>query len=66
MILWIGSINLHRTGKHQQHPYGYYLSAMKYFDPDFLSKGLSAVQNLLLIGRFGIYHHIGKFIELES
>lgn len=60
MILAIGSIPLYRTGKHRHHPYGYFLSAMKHLEVEFLSKGLDSIQDLLLVSRFGIYHHIGR------
>ncbi|KAH8645932.1 fungal-specific transcription factor domain-containing protein [Tricladium varicosporioides] len=62
MILAIGSVTLHRTGNHPFHPFGYYVSAMQHFDSNFLTNGLSSIQDLLLIGRFGIYHHIGTSI----
>ena len=61
MILAISSVIPYRKQTHQQHPFGYYLAAMQYFDPLFLSTGLSGIQDLLLICRFGIYHHIGEF-----
>ena len=59
MILAVGSVIPYRKGLHQWHPFGYYLAAMKYFDPKFLTRGILAIQDLLLICRFGIYHHIG-------
>ncbi|KAL3484913.1 fungal-specific transcription factor domain-containing protein [Aspergillus germanicus] len=62
MILAIGSIHGFRRGTHEHHPYGYYLSAMHHFTAPILSRGLESIQDLLLIGRFGIYHHIGTSI----
>ncbi|KAL4898362.1 Zn(II)2Cys6 transcription factor [Aspergillus ambiguus] len=62
MIIAIGSVPLYRTGKHHFHPYGYYLTAMRYLEADFLSKGLDSIQDLLLVSRFGIYYHIGTSI----
>ncbi|CEL11578.1 hypothetical protein ASPCAL14679 [Aspergillus calidoustus] len=62
MILAIGSIHGFRRGTHEHHPYGYFLSAMHHFTAPILSRGLESIQNLLLIGRFGIYHHIGTSI----
>ncbi|KAL4747771.1 hypothetical protein BDW72DRAFT_209390 [Aspergillus terricola var. indicus] len=62
MLLAIGSIHPFRRGSHQGHPYGYFLSAMQHFQSDSLSQGIQSIQDLLLIGRFGIYHHIGTSI----
>lgn len=65
MILAIGSVMLYRNGEFDTHPYGFYLSALKYFDDAFLAGGLYSIQDLLLVGRFAIYHHVGKFMSLE-
>ncbi|XRM43485.1 hypothetical protein ABZX51_006660 [Aspergillus tubingensis] len=62
MILAIGAIPLYRAGKHQYHPYGYFLSALKHLEEGFLLKGLESIQDLLLVSRFGIYYHIGTSI----
>ncbi|KAJ5331443.1 hypothetical protein N7476_001226 [Penicillium atrosanguineum] len=62
MILAIGSVLPYRNGEVEHHPYGYYLSALKYFDDGFLSGGLASIQDLLLVGRFAIYHHVGTSI----
>lgn len=59
MILAIGSVISYRNGATLHHPYGYYVSAMKYLDDSFLARGLESIQDLLLIGRFAIYYHIG-------
>ncbi|KAJ1332966.1 transcriptional regulatory protein GAL4 [Microdochium nivale] len=62
MVMAIGTIMPYRRGVCPHHPFGFYLSAMRYFDATFSSSNLSAVQDLLLIARFGIYHHIGTSI----
>ncbi|KAL4876986.1 fungal-specific transcription factor domain-containing protein [Aspergillus karnatakaensis] len=62
MILAIGSIHSFRRGSHPWHPYGYFLSAMQHSKSDILSRGIRSIQDLLLVGRFGIYHHIGTSI----
>lgn len=62
MLLATGSIQSYRRGSHQWHPYGYFLSAMQHFKSDFLSRGIQSIQDLLLVVRFGIYHHIGTSI----
>lgn len=59
MILAVGSVVPYRNGVIEHHPYGFYLSAMKYLDDSILSKGLESIQDLLLVGRFAIYYHIG-------
>lgn len=59
MILAIASVVPHRQGVHGKSPFGYYLAAMDNFDVNFLACGISAIQDLLFISRFGIYHHIG-------
>jgi hypothetical protein len=62
IIVALGSIQPHRTGSHQCHPYGYYLSAMQNFDRFVVRDGLNPIQDLLLLTRFGIYYHIGTSI----
>ncbi|ETS81542.1 hypothetical protein PFICI_06544 [Pestalotiopsis fici W106-1] len=62
MILAIGSLIPFRRGLSQSHPLGFYLAAMRHFESSFLARGLSAIQDLLLIWRFGIYHHIGTSV----
>lgn len=60
MILAIGATTLYRHGLHDSHPYGYYLSAMDHFNLDLFSQSsLDCIQNLLMIGIFGIYYNIG-------
>jgi hypothetical protein len=43
-------------------PYGYYLAAETYLTNISLIKDPDAIQNLLIIARFGMYHHIGTSI----
>ncbi|KAH8889040.1 hypothetical protein GQ53DRAFT_690791, partial [Thozetella sp. PMI_491] len=62
IILSIGSVVPYRTGTHHGHPFGYYLSALKNLDTNFLAHGLASIQDLILVCRFGIYHHIGTSI----
>ncbi|KAH0379823.1 gluconolactonase, partial [Aureobasidium melanogenum] len=59
MIFAIAAVTMHRQGKIREHPYGYYLSAMRYLGQIPHTKGKEGVQNLLLVARFGIYHHVG-------
>lgn len=66
MILAIASVLPYRQGTHSHHPYGYFLSAMQHLDDGVLSMGLRSIQDLLLVGRFGIYHHIGKLVSFLS
>ena len=47
---------------HPQHPEGYYRAALQHLGPEFLTRGVESIQDLLLIGRFGVYHHIGTSI----
>ncbi|KAL5344040.1 hypothetical protein BJX70DRAFT_393459 [Aspergillus crustosus] len=62
MLLAIGSIHPFRRGSHPCHPYGYFLAAMQHSKSDILSRGIQSIQDLMLVGRFGIYHHIGTSI----
>lgn len=66
MILAIGSVLSYRNGATMHHPYGYFVSAMKNLDDSFLARGLESIQDLLFIGRFAIYYHIGKSILPRS
>jgi hypothetical protein len=61
MILAIGAVVPHRKGLHSNHPYGYYLSAIRAFRPNLNpSAGLRCILDLLLITRFGVYYNIGQ------
>ncbi|KAK8055969.1 transcriptional regulatory protein [Apiospora rasikravindrae] len=46
-------------GDSSEHPYGYYLAAQEYVGSIPLVGSVEAIQNLLLVCRFGMYHHIG-------
>lgn len=59
IICAIASVIPYRTGAHPQHPGGYYRAALHSIGPQLLTRGLDSIQDLLLIGRFGVYHHIG-------
>src|SRR5688572_1454529 len=59
IICAISSVIPYRTGQHSQHPGGYYRAALQKIGPHLLTRGLDSIQDLLLIGRFGVYHHIG-------
>jgi hypothetical protein len=60
MIYALASIIPYRNGLQHQHPEGYYMAALQYLDSDFLSRGMHSLEDLLLIGRYGIYENIGK------
>lgn len=62
MVLALGSVHPYRRGQHQRHPFGYYLSAMRNFGRFVIRDGIEPIQDLLLLARFGIYHHIGTSI----
>jgi hypothetical protein len=59
MIFAIAAVTMHRNGRIREHPYGYYLSAMRHLGRIPHTTGKQGVQNLLLVARFGIYHHVG-------
>ncbi|KAL8290680.1 hypothetical protein RB597_008765 [Gaeumannomyces tritici] len=59
IICAIGAVIPYRNGQHGQHPEGYYQAALQHLDSAFLTRGLDSIQDLLLICRFGVYHHIG-------
>ncbi|KAG5657965.1 hypothetical protein KAF25_006916 [Fusarium avenaceum] len=62
MICATGSVLPYRNRTHDRHPEAYYNAALQYLGPQFLTRGLESVQDLLLICRFGIYHPIGTSI----
>ncbi|KAH8726122.1 fungal-specific transcription factor domain-containing protein [Phaeosphaeriaceae sp. PMI808] len=59
MVFAISSTTRYRAGLSTEHPSGYFLAAERYLDTIPLIKDVDAIQNLLLIARFGMYHHIG-------
>ncbi|KAF4449371.1 hypothetical protein F53441_7350 [Fusarium austroafricanum] len=62
MICAIGAVLPYRNRLHHRHPEAYYNAALQYMGPEFLTRGLDSVQDLILICRFGIYHPIGTSI----
>jgi hypothetical protein len=66
MVFAISETTRHRAcqgaGADTGHPYGYYLAAESYLASIPLIKDPDAIQNLLIIARFGMYHHIGTSI----
>lgn len=66
MIFAISDTTRHRAcrnhSQNAEHPYGYYLAAEGYLHGMPLIKDAEAIQNLLLIARFGMYHHIDASI----
>ena len=62
MIYAIASVMPYRRGDHPQHPAGYYMSALRYLDRQFLTRGFRSVEDILLICRYGIYENIGTSI----
>lgn len=59
IICAIASVIPYRTGLHTQHPGGYYHAALQNIGSQLLTRGLDSIQDLLLIGRFGVFYHIG-------
>ncbi|KAF2162500.1 hypothetical protein M409DRAFT_27123 [Zasmidium cellare ATCC 36951] len=59
MVFAVGSVRTFRDGLTEHHPYGYFIAAQKHLKHVPLLGDLKAVQNLLLIARFGIYYDIG-------
>jgi hypothetical protein len=59
MVFAISATTRYRAGISNEHPYGYFMSAEKYLGSIPLIKDIDAIQNLLLVARFGMYHHIG-------
>jgi hypothetical protein len=66
MIFAISDTTRHRACQGDshtaEHPYGYYLAAEKFLASIPLIKDPEAIQNLLLVARYGMYHHIGASI----
>ncbi|TLD21359.1 hypothetical protein PspLS_09268 [Pyricularia sp. CBS 133598] len=59
MVFSISAVARYRKGKSSEHPYGYYLTAQEYMSQITLIGSVDAIQNLLLVCRFGQYYHIG-------
>jgi hypothetical protein len=66
MVFAISDTMGHRAcrgpGHSAEHPYGYYLAAENYLVSVPLIEDQGTIQHLLLIARFGMYHHIGASI----
>lgn len=60
MVFALSGVTRYRASDSTDHPYGYHLAAQKYMSNTPLVGSLDAIQNLLLVARFGMYHHIGK------
>ncbi|KAH8647187.1 hypothetical protein BX600DRAFT_151374 [Xylariales sp. PMI_506] len=58
MVFAIASVLAFRSRLTLNHPYGYFLTAQKYQERVAVLGSLEAIQNLLLIARFGMYHEI--------
>lgn len=59
MVFAISATTRYRAGLCSEHPYGYFMTAETYLSSIPLIKDIDAIQNLLLVARFGMYHHIG-------
>ena len=59
MVFAISATTRYRAGISNEHPYGYFMAAENYLGVIPLIRDLDAIQNLPLVARFGIYHHIG-------
>ncbi|PVI00955.1 hypothetical protein DM02DRAFT_526037 [Periconia macrospinosa] len=59
MVFAVSATTKHRSGLTCQDPYGYFKAAEAYLGNIDLIGNVDAIQNLLLITRFGMYHHIG-------
>lgn len=59
MIFAISGVTRYRSGTSKEHPFGYYLAALAHVKHIPLIGSPDAIQNSLLLGRFGMYQHIG-------
>lgn len=59
MIFAISAVTRYRAGLSTSHPYGYYIAALRWIDDVPLVGDQNAIQNLLLVARFGMYYHVG-------
>lgn len=60
MVFSISAVTRYRQDTSLAHPYGYFLAAQAFLGTVPLVGSLEAVENLLLVSRFGMYYHIGK------
>ncbi|KAI9158632.1 Positive regulator of purine utilization [Paramyrothecium foliicola] len=59
MVFALSAVTRYRKGDSKEHPFGYYLAAQEYLAGIPLIGTTDAIQNFLLVARFGMYHHIG-------
>lgn len=59
MIFAISGVTRYRAGISKEHPLGYYLAALALVQSIPLLGSPDAIQNSLLMARFGMYQHIG-------
>ncbi|KAH8656884.1 fungal-specific transcription factor domain-containing protein [Ilyonectria robusta] len=59
MVFALSAVTRYRKGESKEHPYGYYLAAQTHIGGFPLIGTLDTIQNLLLVTRFGMYHHVG-------
>lgn len=59
MIFAISGVTRYRAGLSREHPFGYYLAALAHVKDVPLIGSPDAIQNSLLLARFGMYQHIG-------
>jgi hypothetical protein len=59
MIFAISGVTRYRAGISKEHPLGYYLAALALVQDIPLIGSPDAIQNSLLMARFGMYQHIG-------
>ena len=60
MLFAISGVTRYRAGLSKEHPFGYYKAALTHIGSIPLIGCPDSIQNSLLIGRFGMYHHIGQ------
>lgn len=60
LICAISAVRLRRQGLLTQHPYSFFLSALRHAEHINLLSGVTALQNLLLLNRFAVYYHTGE------
>lgn len=59
MVFAISATTRYRAGITNHHPYDYFIAAEDYLGRIPLIRDIDVIQNLLLVARFGMYHHIG-------
>lgn len=64
MVFAVASVRTHRDGLTDHHPYGYFLAAQNLIAHVSVLGSIEAIQNLLLVARFGMYYDIGIILRL--